>query len=618
VIAAGFVLLIIATALALTVDVPSVSYGIKSDEATYAAAALSAAFDHDLVFERGDLERFMKLFGSGPEGIFLKRGKFLRVRVDLTPPFLHIRKRFDADTTRLYFGKALIYPLVVAPFVRVFGLNGFLLFHVWLLALVAVAAYLFLAAQSSSATAALLASAFLGATVLPVYGVFLMPEVFNFAIVFAACFLWLYKEVAPDSRLKAPWTDFAAAGLLGVAGYSKPIPAPVLVAPMIALAWLRGHRLRAVTIGTTAAATAGLLFVMTAINSGEFNYQGGDRKTFYAFFPFDAPDARWDYLGGNVIEEPGPEIVKVLLDSDVISRLGRNVAYFVAGRHFGLIPYYFPGALLIVGWLASGARRDGWRQLLFAGFLAGVLLLLIALPFTWSGGGGPPGNRYFANIYPALFFLVPPQVGLSTGFIAWVGGAIFTAKMLMNPFVAAKNPWLVTEGSPARYLPVELAMADDLPVFLIQPPRVRIPYNVGGSAPVQLYFLDHHSWLPEPEGIWIDGGAHTEMIVSSPTPIDHIAVEVESPVTTEVTMAMGGSPISVTLEGGTPARFALPARGVQGRRLALRDFLYLLTAASTNGFTPHLMYPGSSDSRYLGARFRFMPVSGSGISRDDK
>lgn len=616
--AAGLVLLVIGTALALTVDVPRVGYGIKSDEATYVAASLSAAYDYDLAFERGDLERFMKLFGSGPEGIFLKRGKFLRVRVDLTAPFVHLRKRPDPDTSRLYFGKALIYPVVVAPFVRVFGLNGFLVFHVWLLALVAVTAYLFLAAQTSPVAAATLASAFLGATVLPVYGVFLMPEVFNFAIVFIACFLWLYKEVAPGSRLNAPWTDFAAAALLGVAGYSKPIPAPVLVAPIVALAWLRGQRRRAVAIGTTAVATAALLFGMTAVNSGEFNYQGGDRKTFHAFFPFDAPAARWDYLGGNVIEEPGPEIVKVLLDGDVIRRLTRNLAYFTVGRHFGLVPYYFPGALLIVAWLVSGARRDTWRQLLFAAFIAGVLLLLICLPFTWSGGGGPPGNRYFVNIYPALFFLMPPQVGIATGLIAWAGGTIFTAKMLMNPFVAAKNPWSMTESRPARYLPVELAMADDLPVFLIQPPRVRIPYNVGASAPVLLYFLDHHGWLPLPEGIWIDGDAHTEIIVISPAPIDHIAIEVESPVTTEVTMAMGGAPISVKLEGGAPARFDLQARGVQGRRLALEAFVYLLTAASTNGFTPHLLYPGSSDARYLGARFRFTPVSASGSPRDDK
>ena len=66
---------------------------------------------------------------------------------------------------------------------------------------------------------ATLTAAFLGASVLPVYGVFLMPEIFNFAIVFVAYFLWLYKEVAPESRLCKRWTDFAAAAVLVAAAF---------------------------------------------------------------------------------------------------------------------------------------------------------------------------------------------------------------------------------------------------------------------------------------------------------------------------------------------------------------------------------------------------------------
>jgi len=37
----------------------------------YVAAALSAAFDGNLSFERRDLERFEGLYHKGPEGIFL-------------------------------------------------------------------------------------------------------------------------------------------------------------------------------------------------------------------------------------------------------------------------------------------------------------------------------------------------------------------------------------------------------------------------------------------------------------------------------------------------------------------------------------------------------------------
>ena len=82
----GLILFAIASALAVSVDVPRTSYGLKSDEATYVAAALSAAYDHDLSFSRRDLERLSGLYHIGPDGIFLKRGKLMRIRVPAPLP----------------------------------------------------------------------------------------------------------------------------------------------------------------------------------------------------------------------------------------------------------------------------------------------------------------------------------------------------------------------------------------------------------------------------------------------------------------------------------------------------------------------------------------------------
>jgi hypothetical protein len=144
----GFILFVIAGAFAMSVDVPRASFGIKSDEATYVAAALSAAYDGDLAYERRDLERFAGLYHSGPEGILLKRGKIMRLRVQAPFPYLHLVKREDPNRNRLYFGKAVAYSIAAAPFVRYFGLNGLLVFHVLLLGLAALAAYMFLSAQS--------------------------------------------------------------------------------------------------------------------------------------------------------------------------------------------------------------------------------------------------------------------------------------------------------------------------------------------------------------------------------------------------------------------------------------------------------------------------------------
>ena len=64
--------------------------------------------------------------------------------------------------------------------------------------------------------------------------------------------------------------------------------------------------------------------------------------------------------------------------------------------------------------------------------------------------------------------------------------------MLVNPFVAAKSPYLATERGFARWLPVEITMANDLPVALIAGPRAHSWFN-----DVLLYFLDEHAYPPE-------------------------------------------------------------------------------------------------------------------------
>ena len=70
----AFAVFVVLLSAARSLDVPRAGYGIKSDEATYVAMALSLAYDGDLTYEKRDLERFAGLYHSGPNGIFLKRG----------------------------------------------------------------------------------------------------------------------------------------------------------------------------------------------------------------------------------------------------------------------------------------------------------------------------------------------------------------------------------------------------------------------------------------------------------------------------------------------------------------------------------------------------------------
>jgi hypothetical protein len=606
----GAVLLVVALAAAVSVDIVKTGYGVKSDEATYVMMALSVAYDHDLTYERRDLERFAGLYHGGPSGVFLKSGKQLRLRMDGRPPFLHLVRTPERRSDRLYYGKAFIYSVFAAPFVRLLGLNGLLVFNVLLVAAACACGYVLLAQRARPGPALIYTLAFVGATCVPVYVVFLTPEVFHFALVFVAYFLWLYKERAgasPSRFLTRPATDFFAAALLGIATYSKPTHA-LLVAPIVLWLWWRRKLARGVSTGVVCVATAAALFGANALITGEFNFQGGDRKYFVSSpraepqFPLDAFGMAAWYQHGVGMSTNDSDAANVL--KDFRNRFVHNIEYFAIGRHWGFLPYFFPGLVAIGLWLLSAERRDIRKLLAFLAALATVVVLLIFAPYTWSGGGGPPGNRYFMSIYPVLFFLTPEDISFVPGVIAWLGGAAFTAKMLVNPFYAAKYPQLMAERGFVRKLPVELTMANDLPVML-DSARAHVWFS-----DVLLYFLDEHAHTPERidpaghQGVWISGGGRADMLVRCEWPIDHLRITAESPIRTVFIVSGGGAESRVALMPGVPTVLDVPMAGVRD----LNSHAYLLSAQSTDGFTPALIDPTSTDYRNLGVLMRFTAV----------
>src|SRR5919204_65415 len=559
----AFIALVVLLAAAVSIDVVK-TMGVKSDEATYVMMALSVAYDHDLAYQRRDLERYVGMYRWGPDGLFLKRGKQLRLAVDSTRPFIHLVKRPDRQADRLYFGKAIVYPIVAAPFVRLLGLNGIFVLHVLLMFLACACAYTFLAATSQPTAALVYTLAFVGASCVPIYLVFLTPEIFHFTLVVVAYFLWLYKEVRPDGGyllFRSKVTDILAAILLGIATYSKPSHG-LLIAPIVLSAWWRREYVRGVVAGAVCVATAATLFGVTALVSGEFNYQGGDRKTFIGRFPFDgSPEDAW-YARGQEMSTNDADTESVLRDFP--NRFSHNVEYFLVGRHFGFVPYFFPGVIAVALWLLSRERRQLWRLLIFVTVVASAVGLLVFFPYSWSGGGGP----------------------------------------LVNPFAAAMHPNDIASKGFARRLPVEITMANDLPIML-EGPRAHEWYS-----DVLLYFLDEHAYFPEEigahhrKGIWIAGDGRADILVRCEWPIDHLQVTAESPIATTFVVSMGAGESRVALLPGKPATFDVKASGVRDQR----SYAYLLSARSTEGFTPRLHDASSTDFRNLGVLMRFTAI----------
>src|SRR5688500_3348951 len=210
--------------------------GFFGDAATYYTLGHSLASDFDFEFERADLARVWEEFTTGPEGVFLKRGR-------------------DA---KLFFAKSYIYPLTATPFIWLFGTNGFLVLHALLMTACFLCAYSFLAARSHPVSALIFAFAFLFVSLVPAYMVQLTPDFFIFAIVVFAYYFWCYKEVAgpvPDAPrpswrtrwLLAPRSDTVAAILLGVSVFAKPTNI-ALILPLLVSAGVRGQRRRALRL----------------------------------------------------------------------------------------------------------------------------------------------------------------------------------------------------------------------------------------------------------------------------------------------------------------------------------------------------------------------------------
>ena len=573
---------------ALLINPTRTTYGLKSDEATYVTMALSIAHDADLVFQRRDLDRFRQVYRDyeqqgGPEGIFLKRGSW--------------------PHDRLYFGKAFIYPLVAAPFIRLAGLNGFLVLNVLLLAITFLCLYVYAVARMTPTVALLVSTGFLGASITPLFSVWMMPETFNMALVGCGYFCWLYKEVTARTNAGATKrlflgsrSDLMTAVLLGLATFSK-LSNLLLILPPIALACWRRRFSHGFQVGVVFALVVAAGFGTNGLISGELNYQGGDRKTFYGEYPFQNDTATFENLGIEVTTES--------LEFEGWQHLGRNTVYFLFGRHFGLLPYFFPAIVVIISALRRWRELRAQHALVAVAIVGTAMVLLFLLPHTWSGGGGPPANRYFLSIYPAFFFLIPAIRTLLPGIVMWVGGALFVAQILVNPFVAAKRPWQNSEQGLFRMLPVELTMVDDLPVQLANVNRTVAPF--GPVPQPRLYYLDDNAWHPEESAIWVAGQATADVIVRFKQPISELEITVWSPINNTATLTVDGSSHRVELTSKRPVTVRAPINGVLSK--GTQNFVLRIT--TENGFAPayHDPFGQSIDFRYLGVRVRLAGIT---------
>jgi hypothetical protein len=624
--------LLVLLSFAISVDFPRAAHGFKGDEATYYSLTYSAVSDWDFAFQRRDLIRVWDEFPSGPEGIFLKRGRVVH-GIKATPrfPFVGLDSSPDPSEVRLFYGKSFIYPLFAAPFVALFGTNGFLIFHALLMTLNFAVAYRFLVVRGSApGMAALFASVFLGASVVPIYFVWLAPELFNFSLVLYALFLAVYKRLPPpgiqesespasgslERFLRSPASDYLAAVLLGIATFSKPTHVLAFV-PVAALLLLARQWRPLIVACVLFGIVGGGLFAANAAITGELSYQGGDRKSFNSAtgYPF-ANAERFLDRGQAVATDAVP--LDILFHRDTAVVFVWNLYYFIIGRYSGLVPYFFPGVVAVLLFLFSRSGRASWQWVIAGGIALSVVALIVYMPYTYSGGGGPIGNRYFLSFYPLFLFLMPPLVSVRPAIAALAVGSLFTAKLVMNPFYTSFNPGEHAKSGPLRALPIELTLLNDLPVAA---DAARARRSLGGVPPVAAYFPDDGAFLPEGDAFWVRGQSRADVVLRAPvrvegdraTPLEirRLALEITNGLKpNHVVVSSGWRRTAIDLAPGEVKTIDFkPGGGIPYKPAQYpTNYIYAFSVSTSAGFVPFLEEAGSTDSRYLGAQVKVTPV----------
>jgi hypothetical protein len=572
--------------LALATSLPLVSEGrFWSDAATYRTMAESLARDLDLEYGPEDLARVRAVYPGGPQGLFLKRTR-------------------DGAKTRLVYGKALLYPLAGAPFVRLFGTDrGLLVLNALAYSLALLLGYAELRRASGPGAALAAALAVFVFGVVPIYLLWLTPEILNLALVTGGLVAWRRDR------------GILAAVLIGLAAYSKPTNAllalPLLLGPLLLEGPWKKRFLTSARRGLVVGLVGAAGFGATWLATGELNYQGGERKTFYDRYPYD-PGVTFDSAGVWMATDHLGPLVAGRDDDARTDRVAPprspeelrrsfilNLGYFWIGRFGGALPY-FPGVVLaaIVFLLVGPRERAGWLGLL--ALVASSLAYILLIPDNWYGGAGTIGNRYLVNLVPLTLLFLParraPWVAVGAGAIT----AGLLLPLLASPVRSSLAPGRHTTSAAFRRLPAELTMLSDLSVFT-DVWRKHRPYNAPGGDPSRrppgsppsyfLWLLDDGTFGQETsfgeEGFWLRGGKEAEVVLQ--------ALEPPRAIRLIVTAGPAGDIVTVRL-GRERQRLVL--KPLQTKQIVLEGPQPFL------GYYGTSLYPLRFASRYGGATER--------------
>ncbi|MCP4399472.1 MAG: hypothetical protein GY801_19500 [bacterium] len=624
----GFLLIV-----ALTVDYHRALDYLFSDESVYYMMAQSLAFDQDLEYSREDLLRVYKEgWNAGPLGVFLNK--------------------LDG---KIYYSKAFIYSWALSPFMRIFGMNGFLVMNALIFLGLIVLGWLYLRQYNASWPSLLLSMVFFLVSASTIYLFWLTPEIFNMGCVASGLFLWLYRrdhlssaaspEASRRSKLVAwgKWLLLSPQGRLylapipiAMATVSKP-PNILFFAPILAELLFFGSEEQPMPMKTGDSVKkielflprikliAGLCLILTLVilmfyglqyrYTGSFNPYGGDRRTFYHQFPLDGADRAWEkgirLSTGDYWEKSWFFHPKTLV---------YNIYYYLFGRFTGMLPYFLCSFLALyyllrrfMRWRRPCSREEKrirrQRIFLLLTILGSIGAYIILMPINYHGGGGAFGNRYFINIYPAFLFLVTAISSLRPLLVSSFVSVIFLAQAFVNPFRSSYFPARHAFHGIHRLLPVELTLIDTLP-NLINRHLMQTAVQKDGDFSHRIYFFDENIHKPGARVFWVKGGKRAEMAIRTFQGQEHIVIRVKNGLVPNV-VELSSPEHSEVLNFTTPGEVQEVVWPVKEFLPYFTSSLHPLSVRSQRGAIP-LFTPGSTsrDAAFLGCQvsFSFTPL----------
>ena len=287
-------------------------------------------------YEARDLFRTRREFPAGPQGIFLKRtAGGLRLRPG---PWLPLAAPGAAGTRTTGSSLRRRWPI---PWPRRPSCGSSARTASCLLNVVASSAALWARATASSgrgrvrSVALLAALALFACTVTPLYLLWPTPEMFNLGL------------IAAGSRSR-PASSAPGRGAPRGRDVLKALQPPrwpcLSGARRSSLAAARGRSFVAALRRVRAAGGAArghcrLLFALNCALTGEINYQGGERKTFYGLFPFDErADGAKVTFGNSGIWMTTDSSVPLVEGARRDAGVGAHGAAAAAGGAAGLVP----------------------------------------------------------------------------------------------------------------------------------------------------------------------------------------------------------------------------------------------------------------------------------------